>query len=203
MRFLNRGQKLNAYNVIPVLFYTDCNHTSVHGTVRVSNRKLRLENVVVDFFLKNHAKAPAFTPKLFAEIEAAAESQGYVLHELVSYVSIKTPDWLQADEPAASQDVPAPHGHTYSRELRVGRSDRPTVTEEGVWTGTGTIHHAESPAEMGERVIRNMSHVPPQAPREPFDMHSLSDLSVPAFLRKQAGADLKEPIPAAKEATVE
>jgi hypothetical protein len=195
MSFLNRGSKRNAYNVIPVLFHTDCNLAGSHGTVLVSNRKLGLKNAVVDFFLKNHADAPALTPKLFLEIEAAAESQGYVLHELISYARIAMPVvQVPAKESVATQPerTSTPREYMYARDMRGAFMNHPSVTEEGIWSGTGTIHHAEAPAEMGERLLRNISKVPPQSRREPFDMHSLSNLEVPAFLRKPGGATFHE-----------
>jgi hypothetical protein len=193
MSWFNRkdAAKTNEFGVVPVLFHTACNLVGEHGTVRVSNPKLQIKNAVVSFFLQNYAEAPAFTPRLFMELESAAESQGYVLHELISYVRIVSPE--------ARQDQG--YSERGSEDLAARMRGRKEIMEQHVaedimrgynWPGTGTIHHAESSAKVGEALLRNASRVPPQAHRESFDVHSLNGdfakLNVPAYMRKQPDA---------------
>ena len=136
-------QAKNEYGVINVLFYTACNLVGEHGMVRVSNKKLGLTNASVSFFLKDNAEAPAFTPRLFNELEAAAESQGYVLHELISYVRVE-----QSVGQVPVAEVPVAVQRPMARTIPVGGYPA------GQQASFGSLRHNEVSGEVGAELLR-------------------------------------------------
>lgn len=197
MNLLKQEARVNAYSVIPVFFHTDCNHSGQHGTMLVSNRRLGIKEAVVAFFLKNHATAPAFTPKLFLELEAAAESQGYILHELISYDRIVSASSAQKGTTVDRQSMIDQHLRSVQSGTKSYVNAAPLVDYEGVrddsngWTmfdpsnrNLGSIRHGEAPPEVGETLLRNAARTEGRGVK--FNMHSLNDAAVPAFLRKAA-----------------
>lgn len=180
--------KTNEYGVIPVLFHTACNMVGEHGMVRVSNMKLGLKNAAVSFFLKNNAEAPAFTPRLFMDLEAAAESQGYVLHELISYIRLEPSLHAVQQHVAALEErhTPAPASvMVFGPGMKGG-------IPAGQQTTFGSLRHNEVSSDVGVELVRRASMVPQNQDREPFDLHSLNkgadfgQLEIPAYLRKGA-----------------
>jgi hypothetical protein len=192
MSFLDRFKNTdspatNEYGVIPVLFHTDCNMVGEHGTVLVSCRKKGIRNAVVSFHLKNCAEAPAFTPKLFLELEAAAESQGYVLHELVSYERLRPMDsGLQEHlEGLEQRHVQAHRMPTTLDPFEAAR----TMTMVSQPSGAGTLRHNEFSGSAGAALLSRTGVIPRTENREPFDLHSLNrsvDAKVPAYMRRPA-----------------
>jgi hypothetical protein len=170
-----------------VLFHTDCNMVGEHGTVLVSCRKKGIRNAVVSFHLKNCAEAPAFTPKLFLELEAAAESQGYVLHELVSYERLRPMDsGLQEHlEGLEQRHVQAHRMPTTLDPFEAAR----TMTMVSQPSGAGTLRHNEFSGSAGAALLSRTGVIPRTENREPFDLHSLNrsvDAKVPAYMRRPA-----------------
>lgn len=174
-------QAKNEYGVINVLFYTACNLVGEHGMVRVSNKKLGLTNASVSFFLKDNAEAPAFTPRLFNELEAAAESQGYVLHELISYVRVE-----QSVGQVPAAEVPVAVQRPMARTIPVGGYPA------GQQASFGSLRHNEVSGEVGAELLRRAVTIPQTEHREPFDLHSLnrgtdfSMLDVPTWMRNES-----------------
>jgi hypothetical protein len=210
MSFLDRLSKkanprINEYGVIPMLFHIDCNHVDVHGMVRVSNRKLGIKNAAVSFHLKNTTEAPPFTPQLFLEIEAAAESQGYTVHELVSYVRFKSQsvpvreEVHQLDNRYPTTDI----HRTAPLSEHVGIRENSRVPVGGFPAGQattfGSLRHNEVSGEIGAELLQRATQIPRTEEREPFDMHSLASdqkfagLNVPAFMRVRADGSSNQP----------
>lgn len=79
----------NGYNELGVAIYKDANAYGEHGRMQVSHRARGLNNVEVPFAFPSLTDAPPLTAKLFLDIWAAFESQGYIAHHLVSYGGIK------------------------------------------------------------------------------------------------------------------
>jgi hypothetical protein len=188
-------QAKNEYGVINVLFYTACNLVGEHGMVRVSNKKLGLTNASVSFFLKDNAEAPAFTPRLFNELEAAAESQGYVLHELISYVRLE-PSLRAAQQHVESLEerhMRPSHTTTPPGVILFGGGMREGgVLPAGQQSSFGSLRHNEVSGEVGAELLRRTGTIPQTEHREPFDLHSLnrgtdfSMLDVPTWMRNES-----------------
>lgn len=72
---------------LKVYFHKDCNGKVEHGSIYADHAQLRLTNEPVRFSFDD-VDPPVMTPDLLAHIWDMAECQGYIVHELRSYINV-------------------------------------------------------------------------------------------------------------------
>ena len=78
--------KVGAFEFV---FYKEARFHTELGYVSASSKKEGLKSHAIAFGIKGVDVAPAFTLNLFAELTEAAAEQGWVIHELVEYYSLR------------------------------------------------------------------------------------------------------------------
>jgi hypothetical protein len=99
-------------NDLEIRFHREAAGHGQHGQIRVSNRRLGLEDKVVNFVIVGMIDPPQQTPALFQYIWDEAKAQGYMPSEFVGTLLVnRRGDPAEAETPVQAydaRDLPAP-----------------------------------------------------------------------------------------------
>lgn len=136
-------KKKQSIDSLEIRFYTDAAAHGSHGKIKVSNRRLGLDNKVVNFVFVGMTNPPAFTPSLVEYIWNEARAQGYMPLEFIGMLEVNRPVAQAADLPLEA--IRAPGGFAIPERLLGGATIVPNVASDP------TIGHQSAGFEDAER----------------------------------------------------
>lgn len=146
----NKALPEDAFGEIKIMFHKQCNMVGSHGTILVTHKARGMHLATIRFMIADVAVAPALTPKLLYQIKSAAESQGFLFYELVSY--------------ARMQPVNNDAEEVEARVMPVSQAIRNQPAEAPHMANLDTPAYLRQSGKESDAFIRNLSTGQPEVP---------------------------------------